>query len=118
MRLKCASAICGDWPSVNGAGGNVIRVPWHCVTPWSDRSLNPCFAVASIAEFGRQTNSGGAHQPRALLQRLDRQAPDRPGNADGADHVAAEIAHWQRNATQFGIELAVVERHAGAAHFC
>ena len=22
MRLKCASAISGDWPSVNGAGGN------------------------------------------------------------------------------------------------
>ena len=22
MRLKCASAMAGDWPSVNGAGGN------------------------------------------------------------------------------------------------
>ena len=22
MRLKCASAICGDWPRLNGAGGN------------------------------------------------------------------------------------------------
>ena len=25
MRLKCASAICGDWPSVKGAGGNTSR---------------------------------------------------------------------------------------------
>ena len=25
MREKCASAICGDWPSVNGPGGNTSR---------------------------------------------------------------------------------------------
>jgi hypothetical protein len=44
---------------------------------------------------------GGAHGARALLQHLDRQPPDRTGNADGADDLAAEIAHWQREA-EFG----------------
>ena len=41
--------------------------------------------VASIAEFARQAVGGGAHDARAFLQGLDRQPPDRAGNADGAD---------------------------------
>ena len=222
MRLKCASAICGDWPSVNGAGGNtssaeappcaamramraasmlpsaqmpftsgsrppisscamsstrrcsskvqeatsvecalmvmadrpstaatsrrclrklassiersfsngsstagitpvgnIIRVPWHGLPPYSIfRRFDPRSALASIAEFGRQAIGGGAHLARALLQGLDRQPPDRAGNADGAGHLAAEIAHRQRHAAHLGVELAVVERHAGAAHLC
>ena len=65
--------------------------------------------IASIAEFGRKAIGGSAHRARAFLQGLDRQPPDRPGNADGADDLPGKIAHRQRHAAQFGVEFAVVD---------
>src|SRR5215472_3575974 len=72
--------------------------------------------LAAKAKFGRQTVGGGAHHPRTLLQRLDGKPPHRAGNADGAGHLATEIAHRYGDAAQLRVELAVVNRELGPAY--
>src|SRR5690349_19421711 len=79
--------------------------------------LNRSPDLAGKPEFRRQTVGGCANDPRPLLQRLDRQAPDRARNADGADGLPAEIANRHRGAAYFGVELAVVDGKTGAPHF-
>src|SRR6516164_11310270 len=54
--------------------------------------------------------------PGPALQRLDRQPPHRPRNADRADHLAAEIADSHGGAAHLAVELAVVKRNAGGAN--
>src|SRR5512143_2402921 len=52
---------------------------------------------------------------RLVLQRLDRQTPDRSGNSDCSDNLAAEIMHRHCRTTHFVVELTVVESNARAA---
>src|SRR5207237_3327517 len=53
---------------------------------------------------------------RLLLRGLDREAPDRTGESDGARNLTGEIAHGNGDAPRLGVEFAVVEADPGAAH--
>ena len=69
------------------------------------------------AEVGRQAVGRALQHFRAALQRLDREAPDRAGDAERADDLPAEVAHRHGDAADFQIEFAIVERDAGVADF-
>src|SRR6266540_1622431 len=73
--------------------------------------------TALKTEAGRQPSGCLLHRARPTLQHLDRQAPDRPRDADGADDLPGKVAHGHGNAPDFGIELAVVEGDSSPADF-
>ena len=61
------------------------------------------------AELGGQPIRRRLHGFGAALQHLVGHPPDRPGDAERADHVAGEIIDRHRDAADFRVELAVVE---------
>ena len=99
----------------NYAVGNIRRVTRHSPSS-SDRRFHARFRLASIAEFHGKTIGRRPHSSCTFLQRFYRQPPNRPGNADGPDDLATEIAHRQCRTSDLRIELPVIHGNAGPPH--
>src|ERR1700730_18608993 len=95
---------------MKGAGGTFL--------PWLVLPLGPrCRLgrrIGAECELARQLERGVADLAGFFLQGLDRQPPDRAGDADGAGNLAGEGAHAQGTAARLRVELGVVRTDAGA----
>src|SRR5499427_6025738 len=78
----------------------------------SHRRLGPLLE----AEPSGQLRGRHARLLRLVLQRLQRQAPDGPGDAYCAGDASGEVVHGHGDAAQLGVELAVVEGDPFLAH--
>src|SRR5580704_18291699 len=65
-------------------------------------------------ELGGQAIGRRLHDFCPALKGLDGEAPDRTGDAECADDLAGEVLHRDCDASNFEIELAIVESDAAA----
>src|SRR5579875_464825 len=110
-KFACRGMVSSPWVT-----GGTARTAPRSDHRGSDDRLRPRLAIAGKAEFRRQPVRRRAHQTRALLQRLDRQAPDRAGDPERADRLTGKIPHRQCDAAHFRVELAVIEGDAEPPH--
>src|SRR5512141_1785326 len=82
---------------------------------WSRRT--PGLLLSAKAQLPRKFLGGLVHEPGLFMQRLQRQPPHRPGDADRAGHAAEEIVDRHGDAANFGVELTVVKGDTVAAYF-